>query len=1125
VSTSIRSQRTRGIIALAVVVLLTAVALTPLLRADQPCTHDGGLHYFRIVAMRHALDDGLLVSRWIPDLAFGYGYPFFNYRAAVSYYLGLALYLTGLALPQALNLVYVLSLLASAIGAYLLGRDLFGRRAGVVAAVVYVYAPYPLLDALVRGNMPESVALAILPFILWAFRRLLLIGQARYLLLSAAALALLWLSHNISSLLFTPYLALYVLVVWGSRRRRAHLAATGVALALGIGLTAFFWAPALLEQDEVQLHLSRTTRNNDYHYNFVNLTEILAPAQPADTALLNSPLRVPLGLPLALLAGLGTLLALWRWRAALRRTRDGPEDDAPALLDRERWFSVVFFALSGVALLFMSTRASLVLWENLPLIPFVQFPWRFVGRAVLPFSLLAAALVAALPPTPQNPARHTEYPTSSTQPSGRPPKGGAPYLISGFTLLTLTLLILTALPSLYPPTGYCPAEPRPDMLDVFAYERSTGLVGVDPEGSYFPVTVLSRPAGSPLEAQYAAQLSAPDRADRMPIARFDAASLPPGAVIHHAEYTPNRASLEVETPVAVRARYFAFAFPGWRVLIDDRAVEIIPSDPEGLITFDLLAGRHVVLVDWGGTPVRAVATMLSLVALAAVAFVAYTATRDHLARRIRANAQAGPGPPLIPGRPFSWGQLGSVALLGLLLLAFKLLVVDRADTLFRRPGLSADGTLPGVDVPLDVRYEDGVRLLGYDRSTETMPADGTLHLAFYWSAYARPSRSYKATVALLGPDGGLWSPKTAFPRRGYADLPPSPAWGAGRYAVDGLDVEPLPGTPPGPYDLLLTAFDRETLAPLNVLDDAGQVAAPNLAVGRVQLTRPSRPPDPADVPVQTRLGVELGPLTLWGVNLDRDAAAPGDPMLVTLFWGVENGELPDLQAHLALEGEDGTEAMVWELPPVRDDWPTTLWRPGDLWRGQHLLRLPARLDSGDYVWRLSLYESSTPGYYLPASPVELGRLRVDAPQRLWEAPPLEIPLDAELGGQVALFGADLAPAPAESLRPPAALTVTLAWQALAEMDVSYRVFLHLLQPDGSLLVQSDGEPANWTRPTTGWAPGEVILDQRTLEIPADAPPGQYTLVAGLYDPDTRQRLSLPDGTDAVPITPIALEAP
>jgi hypothetical protein len=125
------------------------------------------------------------------------------------------------------------------------------------------------------------------------------------------------------------------------------------------------------------------------------------------------------------------------------------------------------------------------------------------------------------------------------------------------------------------------------------------------------------------------------------------------------------------------------------------------------------------------------------------------------------------------------------------------------------------------------------------------------------------------------------------------------------------------------------------------------------------------------------------------------------------------------------------------------------------------------------------------------------------------------------------MGANLAPAITEdpALQPPARLTVSLIWQAHAEVETSYRVFLHLLRADGSLLTQSDGEPVKWTRPTTGWAPGEVIVDERVLEIPAGVFPGEYALVAGLYEPDTGDRLPLPDGTTAVRIATLNIEAP
>ena len=87
--------------------------ISPLLRATAvPCTHDGHLHYHRIAAMRHAWENGLFFTRWLPDLAFGYGYPFFIYREPVPLYAGLIPHLLGLPLPAAENFMYILAILA-----------------------------------------------------------------------------------------------------------------------------------------------------------------------------------------------------------------------------------------------------------------------------------------------------------------------------------------------------------------------------------------------------------------------------------------------------------------------------------------------------------------------------------------------------------------------------------------------------------------------------------------------------------------------------------------------------------------------------------------------------------------------------------------------------------------------------------------------------------------------------------------------------------------------------------------------------------------------------------------------------------------------------------------------------
>lgn len=571
---------------LLIICLLCAVAITPLLRGQSPCTDDGGLHYFRVAAMRHAFKQGLFFTRWLPDLAFGYGFPFFNYRAPLSYYLGLGFHLTGLPLPWALNLVYVVSILGSAVGAYLLARDLFGPGAGVVAAAAYAYAPYQLLDALVRGNAPESVALALMPFVLWAFRRLAVRGGRRWFLASCGLLTALYLTHNISSLLFTPLLAVYLVTLWVVYRKEGHWASAASALVLALGLTAFFWLPALAEKKYVQLHLTRANRNNDFHYNFVGLAEIFAPPTPVDTSLMNPPMEIHLGVVQAVLAGLGLIVGLVRTRQRSRR-----DNETDRQRESERRGSLVFFAVSAAVMVLMSTRASVWLWEHVPLLPFVQFPWRFVGRAALPVALLAGALVHYA-------ARYTQHATRNT------------FHVSRFVFyVALIALILAAFPATYPPSRYCPMKAYPSIQDVHQYERQSDLVGVDPVGAYFPTWVQRRPEGSPLEAQYATA---------GPIARFDEAVLPEGAEVLGANYGPNRARLVVESPEAFRARYLTFYFPGWRAWVDGEPVQVTPSDPEGLIAFAVPAGRHTIRVRFGETPLRLGADVVSALCLLAL---------------------------------------------------------------------------------------------------------------------------------------------------------------------------------------------------------------------------------------------------------------------------------------------------------------------------------------------------------------------------------------------------------------------------------------------------------------------------------------------------------------------------
>jgi hypothetical protein len=122
--------------------------------------------------------------------------------------------------------------------------------------------------------------------------------------------------------------------------------------------------------------------------------------------------------------------------------------------------------------------------------------------------------------------------------------------------------------------------------------------------------------------------------------------------------------------------------------------------------------------------------------------------------------------------------------------------------------------------------------------------------------------------------------------------------------------------------------------------------------------------------------------------------------------------------------------------------------------------------------------------------------------------------DVSLGSSAHLLGYDLA-APEGGYQPGSSFGLTLYWQARQSSERPYAVFVHLLDEGGTVRGFGDAQPGNGQFPTTGWLPGEYLRDGHQITIDADAPPGTYRLVAGMYDPASGQRLTTPAGQDQI----------
>lgn len=621
---------------LLLVFLLTLPALSPLWSVTLTDSADGLLHLYRILQLDALWQDGIFWTRWLPDVGYTYGLPLFTYYAPLSYYLATPLHLLGIPLTLTLNLALAAALLSGGLGMFLFTRALLqtyaprarpwppsgslAAPAALVAAVAFVYAPYVLFNALERGNLAEQWALAFAPFALWFLVRLARAptgwNWAGAVLLAAAVV----LSHNITGLLLMPLWAAFGLAQWLAalpRSRRAaflFLSAGAAALAL----SAFFWLPALVERDTVQIARVIVTPDFDYRYHFVSPLDLVALLPRADTGRLNPLFPNTLGAAQVALTLLGAV-ALAR---AMRTRRALP----PGIL-----------LLGGLTLVVLMLSISQPVWERMGLLAYLQLPMRLRGLVALALAPLCGLAVTVLP-----------------------------WRWSSIAVGVATAaLVLTAFPLLYP--RYAHNLPvNPTFADMMAYEARTGAFGTTSFGEYLPVWVQDIPDRAPT-AVPASSGAVPNRFD-----------IPPGVTTCGGRFNRATQTVCVAAPVGWRVVFRAFYVPGFTVRVDGMEVAARPTAPQGLITFDVPAGEHRLTVTYEGTPLERAAEGISLL----TALVVVGAGGLAFARRptiFPLSSQERGAERVREGYTYILPALGALALA---LLAFKLLYTDRVSNPF-----------------------------------------------------------------------------------------------------------------------------------------------------------------------------------------------------------------------------------------------------------------------------------------------------------------------------------------------------------------------------------------------------------------------------------------------------------
>ncbi len=356
------------------VLLLSAFSFYRLIRPGYFPMHDD-MQATRVMQMDKCLRDGQFPCRWVPDLGFGYGYPLYIFYSPLAYYVMEVFHLIGFSFIASVKIVFILSFIFAGASMFVLGQALWGNLGGLVSAMFYVYAPYRASDVYSRGAVGEFWALIFLPLILWSILNLIKNEKQKksiiYLSLSVTGLLL---SHNLTIIAFTPIAALWTLVFLFLYYKKGIIKKIILAVALGVGLSAFYLIPMIAEKSYVHID-SMTSGYFNYLAHFVSLKQLFLNGHWGYGSSELGPYD-DLSFQIGVIHWLIVLISLVL--AFIKKKRNK--------IDR---IIVVFLSIVFITAIALCHSKSTFIWQTITPMKYFQFPWRFLTMAILSSSIIA----------------------------------------------------------------------------------------------------------------------------------------------------------------------------------------------------------------------------------------------------------------------------------------------------------------------------------------------------------------------------------------------------------------------------------------------------------------------------------------------------------------------------------------------------------------------------------------------------------------------------------------------------------------------------------------------------------------------------------------------------------------
>ncbi len=333
------------------------------------------LQAFRVHQMVKCLKDFQIPCRWIPDMGFQYGYPQFNFYPPSVFYLGGLLNLLGIQIIDTVKILFILGFVLSAITMFILLKSIFGEFSALVGSILYSFVPYKAQEVYVRGSLSEFFAFVFFPLIFWSTYQLIKLGKLKYIVWLALSIGFLLTTHNLMSFIFLPIFGIWVVALNVVYKKWGVFPKVFLGSLLGLGLASFFTLPVIFESKYAHLE-TLTGGYFDYRQHFVDLKQLfLSNHFGYGSSYLgpNDDLSLSAGIIHWIVGLLAVILAILFFKK-----------------NRKLASLVIILGVEELIVLFLMHQRSVLIWESILQLKWLQFPWRFLSDSAFLLSILGA---------------------------------------------------------------------------------------------------------------------------------------------------------------------------------------------------------------------------------------------------------------------------------------------------------------------------------------------------------------------------------------------------------------------------------------------------------------------------------------------------------------------------------------------------------------------------------------------------------------------------------------------------------------------------------------------------------------------------------------------------------------